>query len=157
MSYYFTILSPTDAPLFNIAFGTSKSGGDGIARFRFPDTAQYMNQFIIHSSLDIVEESQWMNGNMYVANYNSMLCANTREPQVSQTHRHLPPGLCLHLRLPHPLRRALPPPPPTPPTPLLDRWPVRDTWRWWWQQRVTPGIVVFSLSAGGRRILAGVE
>lgn len=66
MSYYFTILSPTDVPLFNIAFGTSKSGGDGIARFRFPDTAQYMNQFIIHSSLDIVEEAQWMNGNMYI-------------------------------------------------------------------------------------------
>ncbi|PYH45873.1 TRAPP subunit TRS20 [Aspergillus saccharolyticus JOP 1030-1] len=66
MSYYFTILSPTDVPLFNIAFGTSKSGGDGIARFRFPDTAQYMNQFIIHSSLDIVEEAQWMNGNMYL-------------------------------------------------------------------------------------------
>ncbi|GIJ88551.1 trafficking protein particle complex subunit 2 [Aspergillus pseudoviridinutans] len=66
MSYYFTILSPTDVPLFNIAFGTSKGGGDGIARFRFPDTAQYMNQFIIHSSLDIVEEAQWMNGNMYL-------------------------------------------------------------------------------------------
>lgn len=65
MSYYFTILSPTDVPLFNLAFGTSKSGGDGIARFRFPDTAQYMNQFIIHSSLDILEEAQWMNGNMY--------------------------------------------------------------------------------------------
>ncbi|PWY70491.1 trafficking protein particle complex subunit 2/Sedlin [Aspergillus heteromorphus CBS 117.55] len=66
MSYYFTVLSPTDVPLFNIAFGTSKSGGDGIARFRFPDTAQYMNQFIIHSSLDVVEEAQWMNGNMYL-------------------------------------------------------------------------------------------
>ncbi|KAJ6164122.1 hypothetical protein N7470_002794 [Penicillium chermesinum] len=62
MSYYFTILSPTDTPIFNIAFGTSKGGGDGIARFRFPDTAQYMNQFIIHSSLDIVEEAQWTNG-----------------------------------------------------------------------------------------------
>lgn len=64
MSYYFTILSPTDTPIFNIAFGTSKSGGDGIARFRFPDTAQYMNQFIIHSSLDILEEAQWANGGM---------------------------------------------------------------------------------------------
>ncbi|OQD68658.1 hypothetical protein PENDEC_c032G06381 [Penicillium decumbens] len=66
MSYYFTILSTTDAPIFNIAFGTSKGGGDGIARFRFPDTAQYMNQFIIHSSLDIVEEAQWTNGGMYL-------------------------------------------------------------------------------------------
>lgn len=69
MSYYFTILSPSDAPLFNIAFGTSKSGGDGIARFRFPDSTQYMNQFVIHSSLDIVEEAQWMNGNMYDSLY----------------------------------------------------------------------------------------
>jgi hypothetical protein len=68
MSYYFTILSPTDVPLFNIAFGTSKSGGDGIARFRFPDAAQntYMTQFIINSSLDMLEEAQWMSGNMYV-------------------------------------------------------------------------------------------
>jgi hypothetical protein len=66
MSYYFTILSPTDTPLFNIAFGTSKGGGDGIARFRFPETAQYMNQFIIHSSLDILEEAQWTNGSMLV-------------------------------------------------------------------------------------------
>ncbi|KAL2838458.1 Sedlin [Aspergillus pseudoustus] len=68
MSYYFTILSPTDAPLFNIAFGTSKSGGDGIARFRFPEASQntYMTQFIINSSLDMLEEAQWMNGNMYL-------------------------------------------------------------------------------------------
>lgn len=69
MSYYFTILSPTDTPIFNIAFGTSKGGGDGIARFRFPDTAQYMNQFIIHSSLDIVEEAQWTNGGMSVSHF----------------------------------------------------------------------------------------
>ncbi|KAL3480742.1 Sedlin [Aspergillus californicus] len=68
MSYYFTILSPTDVPLFNIAFGTSKSGGDGIARFRFPEAAQntYMTQFIIHSSLDMLEEAQWVAGNMYL-------------------------------------------------------------------------------------------
>jgi len=66
MSYYFTILSPTDVPLFSLTFGTSKAGGDGVARFRFPDSARYMNQFIVHSSLDIIEEAQWTNGNMYV-------------------------------------------------------------------------------------------
>ena len=65
MSYYFTILSPTDVPLFSLTFGTSKAGGDGVARFRFPETAQYMNQFIIHASLDIVEEVQWTNGSLY--------------------------------------------------------------------------------------------
>lgn len=78
MSYYFAILSPTDTPIFNIAFGTSKGGGDGIARFRFPDTAQYMNQFIIHSSLDIVEEAQWTNGGMYVS-----LLLSTRMAPIS--------------------------------------------------------------------------
>lgn len=66
MSYYFTILSPTDVPLFSHSFGTSKAGGDGVARFRFPDNAPHMNQFIVHASLDIVEELQWSNGAMYV-------------------------------------------------------------------------------------------
>ncbi|OKL61488.1 hypothetical protein UA08_03632 [Talaromyces atroroseus] len=66
MSYYFTIISPTDVPLFNLTFGTSKAGGDGIARFRFPESAQYMNQFIVHASLDIVEETQWTNGALYL-------------------------------------------------------------------------------------------
>ncbi|EEH22488.1 hypothetical protein PABG_04699 [Paracoccidioides brasiliensis Pb03] len=66
MSYYFTILSPTDVPLFSHSFGTSKAGGDGVARFYFPDNAPYMNQFIVHASLDIVEELQWSNGAMYL-------------------------------------------------------------------------------------------
>ncbi|RAO71110.1 uncharacterized protein BHQ10_007122 [Talaromyces amestolkiae] len=66
MSYYFTILSATDVPLFSLTFGTSKSGGDGVARFRTPDSAQYMNQFIVHASLDIIEETQWTNGALYL-------------------------------------------------------------------------------------------
>ncbi|KAI5299110.1 TRAPP subunit [Ascosphaera pollenicola] len=71
MSYYFTILSPTDAPLFSLAFGTSKAGGDGIARFRFPDSSRYMNQFMIHASLDILEEIQWTNGALYLKTIDS--------------------------------------------------------------------------------------
>ncbi|KAL1977465.1 hypothetical protein VTN31DRAFT_324 [Thermomyces dupontii] len=66
MSYYFTILSPKDVPLFSITFGTSKAGGDGVARFRFPESAAYMNQFIVHAALDIVEEAQWTNGSLYL-------------------------------------------------------------------------------------------
>ncbi|KAL1957221.1 hypothetical protein VTO42DRAFT_6255 [Malbranchea cinnamomea] len=66
MSYYFTILSPTDVPLFSQAFGTSKAGGDGVARFRYPENARYMNQFIVHAALDIVDEVQWTNGAMYL-------------------------------------------------------------------------------------------
>jgi len=63
MSYYFCIVGTKDNPLFEHEFGTSKQGGDGIARFR--DEARHMNPFIVHSSLDIVEEVQWANGAMY--------------------------------------------------------------------------------------------
>lgn len=72
MSYYFTILNPHDKPVFDLTFGTWKSGGDGIARFHSPspsrtgdtNTSRYMNQFIVHASLDIVEEVQWINSAM---------------------------------------------------------------------------------------------
>ncbi|KAI0544586.1 Sedlin [Xylaria curta] len=64
MSYYFVIVGTQDNPLFEHEFGTSKAGGDGQARF--PDQARHMNQFIVHSSLDIVEEVQWGTGQMYL-------------------------------------------------------------------------------------------
>lgn len=64
MSYYFAIIGTQDNPLFEYEFGTSKQGGDGMARFT--EQARQLNQFIIHSSLDIVEEVQWTNGQMYV-------------------------------------------------------------------------------------------
>ena len=57
MSYYFTIIGTKDNPLFGIEFGTSKAGGDGVARFR--EEAKYMNEFIVHAALDMVEEAQW--------------------------------------------------------------------------------------------------
>ncbi|KAF2003958.1 Sedlin [Amniculicola lignicola CBS 123094] len=57
MSYLFTILSPTDTPLYTHEFGTSRSSGDGIPRFSAAERA--LNPFILHSSLDIVEEVQW--------------------------------------------------------------------------------------------------
>lgn len=57
MSYYFSIIGTRESPLFEYEFGTSKAGGDGAARFR--EEARHMNQFIVHSSLDIVEEVQW--------------------------------------------------------------------------------------------------
>ncbi|KAI9792145.1 MAG: TRAPP subunit [Peltula sp. TS41687] len=60
MSYYFSILGSLDNPLFEHEFGTSKQGGDGLARF--PESARHMNQFIVHGSLDIVEEVQWAAG-----------------------------------------------------------------------------------------------
>ncbi|KAH8166483.1 hypothetical protein CIB48_g1745 [Xylaria polymorpha] len=64
MSYYFVIVGTQDNPLFEHEFGTSKAGGDGQARF--PEQARHMNQFIVHSSLDIVEELEWGTGQMYL-------------------------------------------------------------------------------------------
>lgn len=57
MSYYFSIIGTKDNPLFELDFGTSKIGGDGVARFR--EEAKHMNQFIVHSALDVVEDAQW--------------------------------------------------------------------------------------------------
>lgn len=64
MSYYFAIIGTQDNCIFEYEFGTAKQGGDGIARFA--EQARHMNQFIIHSSLDIVEEVQWGTGQMYL-------------------------------------------------------------------------------------------
>lgn len=66
MSYYFAIISPTDKPVFELTFGTSKAGGDGIARFRNGETSRYMNQFIVHAALDVVEEAQWLTPNLWL-------------------------------------------------------------------------------------------
>jgi trafficking protein particle complex subunit 2 len=60
MSYYFAIIGTKDAPLFEHEMGTYKQSGDGIPRFR--DEIRHLNQFIVHASLDIVEEVQWLNG-----------------------------------------------------------------------------------------------
>ena len=62
MSFYFAIIGTRDNPLFEHEFGSSKQGGDGVAKF--PEQARHMNQFIVHSSLDIVEEVQWASGQM---------------------------------------------------------------------------------------------
>ena len=64
MSYYFVIVGTKDNPIFTYEFGTSRSGGDGLSRFS--DDARTLNQFIVHSSLDIVEEVVWTTGAMYL-------------------------------------------------------------------------------------------
>lgn len=105
MSYYFTIIGTRDNPLFELDFGTSKVGGDGIARFR--EEAKHMNQFIVHAALDLVEEAQWTTKDLYAClisqdphcaelafRYDYVL-TTTQLPQESrqlpkQPHPHLP-------------------------------------------------------------------
>jgi len=64
MSYYFAIIGTQDNPLFDFELGTSKQGGDGLSRFN--ESSRSINQFIVHSSLDIVEEVQWNGGQLYL-------------------------------------------------------------------------------------------
>jgi len=64
MSYYLMIVGTQDNPLFEYEFGTSKQGGDG--QSRFTDQTRPMCQFILHSSLDIIEEVQWASGQLSV-------------------------------------------------------------------------------------------
>lgn len=71
MSYYFAIIGTQDNPLFEYEFGTSKQGGDG--QPRFAEQARHLNQFVLHSSLDIVEEVQWTNGQLYASPYPFLL------------------------------------------------------------------------------------
>lgn len=80
MSFYFAIIGTKDNPIYECEFGTSKSGGDGVARVsspipapggvlttvKFREEQRPMNQFILHSSLDIVEEVQWMQKELYL-------------------------------------------------------------------------------------------
>ena len=80
MSYYFYIIGSKDNPLFEYEFGTSKQGGDGVARF--PAEARHMNPFIVHSSLDIVDEVQWLNNQMYTLSFRLF----SRLAMISSTH-----------------------------------------------------------------------
>lgn len=96
MSYYFTIIGTRDNPLFELDFGTSKLGGDGVARFR--DEAKHMNQFIVHSSLDLVEEAQWSTKELYAENANCLLSDRPLMfKQISEEDRHFPELTCTRL------------------------------------------------------------
>lgn len=115
MSYYFAIVGTQDNPLFEHEFGTSKQGGDG--QSRFTDQVRHLNQFILHSSLDIAEEVQWSHGQMFVLQLPlpTTCCAFELTDwafaflQVSQVHRQVLRQL--HLLLRHRRQRQVPPPP----------------------------------------------
>ncbi|KAL9610125.1 MAG: hypothetical protein Q9204_009100 [Flavoplaca sp. TL-2023a] len=98
MSYYFCIVNTRDQPTFELEFGTSKQGGDGIARFS--SEARELNPFLMHASLDYVDDLQW-----YLK----------RIDHISHTHisAYLTPTSTrfLLLHLPHPPNTAPIPPP----------------------------------------------
>ncbi|KAK9460783.1 Sedlin [Lipomyces oligophaga] len=64
MSFYLAIIGSKDNSVYDLEFGTYRLGGDGTSRFA-PDMKQ-LCPFIVHSSLDIVEEVQWTNNAMHL-------------------------------------------------------------------------------------------
>lgn len=87
MSYYFAIVGTQDNPLFEYEFGTSKQGGDG--QPRFSEQARHMNQFVVHSSLDIVEEVQWTKGDMFVTPFSHTHPPVPEQPSNTKRGRYL--------------------------------------------------------------------
>ncbi|KAG9304392.1 hypothetical protein G9A89_019954 [Geosiphon pyriformis] len=61
MSFYFAIVGTKDNPLYEAEFGSK--GVEGIVK---KDEHRHLNQFIVHSALDLVEELQWQTNTMYI-------------------------------------------------------------------------------------------
>ncbi|MDI1489029.1 MAG: TRAPP subunit [Ramalina farinacea] len=74
MSYYFTILSTRDTPLFSLALGTAKAGGDSTPRF--PPQALQLCPYLLHASLDFVDEAQFANPAMYLKRIDAFASAS---------------------------------------------------------------------------------
>lgn len=63
-SYYLAIIGTKDSPIYELEFGTHRQGGDGISRF--PPEIKELSPFILHSSLDVVEDAQWQSNALYL-------------------------------------------------------------------------------------------
>ncbi|KAI9342791.1 Sedlin [Zopfochytrium polystomum] len=57
MSYYLAVVGTRDNPLYEADFGGLAGKKDG---------NKHINQFVVHSALDIVEEAMWGTNNMYL-------------------------------------------------------------------------------------------
>lgn len=66
MSYYFAIIGTDDQPIYELEAGTYKQGGDGIARFH--QEVRELNPYILHASLDIIEDLQWKSNSIFFKN-----------------------------------------------------------------------------------------
>ncbi|KAH9283980.1 Trafficking protein particle complex subunit 2B [Echinococcus granulosus] len=58
--YYFVIVGPNDTPLFELTHGLSSKASDQKTDFA------YLNQFIAHAALDMVDENMWSSSSTYL-------------------------------------------------------------------------------------------
>ncbi|KAL8730183.1 MAG: hypothetical protein Q9166_004266 [cf. Caloplaca sp. 2 TL-2023] len=105
MSYYFCIVNTRDQPTFELEFGTSKQGGDGVARFS--QEARELNPFLMHASLDYVDDLQWYTNQMYLKRIDHFSSSHISAYLTPTSTRFL------LLHLPHPPNQTPLPPPQT--------------------------------------------
>lgn len=68
-SYYFTIIGTRDNPVYELEFSTFKSVGSGQTApgvSQFAANVKEILPFISHSSLDLIEDSQWSLNQFYL-------------------------------------------------------------------------------------------
>ncbi|KAL8702316.1 MAG: hypothetical protein Q9201_004464 [Fulgogasparrea decipioides] len=105
MSYYFCIVNTRDQPTFEIEFGTSKQGGDG--QPRFSQEARKLNPFLMHASLDYVDDLQWHTNQLYLKRIDHFASSHISAFLTPTSTRFL------LLHLPHPPNTDPVPPPQT--------------------------------------------
>ncbi|QPG75080.1 hypothetical protein FOA43_002420 [Brettanomyces nanus] len=66
MSYYFSIIGNNDAPLYELEIGTYHQSGDGTPHL--PKEIHQLEQFIVNSSLDILQDIQFKNNAIFTKN-----------------------------------------------------------------------------------------
>lgn len=64
MSYFLAIVGKDDRPLYELEFGSTRPSGD--AQSHFPPSIRDLTPYIVHASLDVVDEVQWTTPNLFL-------------------------------------------------------------------------------------------
>lgn len=62
--YYFAILGLEDKSLYDVEFGGNRQGSD--VQSLFPPSIKELTSYIVHASLDVVDEIQWNTPALYL-------------------------------------------------------------------------------------------
>ncbi|QLG73795.1 hypothetical protein HG535_0F03060 [Zygotorulaspora mrakii] len=85
MPQYFAILGKSDNPVYEAEF-TTQQGQQGQLQKGFPQHLKELNPFIMHASLDIIEDLQWkLNSNVQHGTNNSGFGSFLRSKNVNVT------------------------------------------------------------------------
>jgi len=64
MSCFFTMVGPNDSPLYELEVNSTRAGGDG--QSHFPPNIKELDSYIVHASLDVVDEVQWTTPSLFL-------------------------------------------------------------------------------------------